>query len=291
MGWPDGLKDYLHQGGKPLHSPAGTANRSVGPEGGSAQNRSILSVVGLRKHFGGIQALNEVTFHLEEMNIVSLIGPNGAGKTTLINLVTGVFPPDEGEIYFQGDDIAGLPAHVIASRGIGRTFQLEELFTSLTVLENVMVGCHTKSHLGILACGFRLSSARGEERKIRDEAIESLRLVGLEEKASHPIHTLPLGERKLVGIARALAMNPRFLLLDEPAGGLAAHEIEKLVNLFYRLVEGGLTFLIVEHNMPFVMSLSRRVIVLDAGTKIAEGSPEEVKANDSVIQAYLGEEV
>lgn len=251
----------------------------------------LLRVIGLQKHFGGIQALNGVSLNIEERSIVSLIGPNGAGKTTFINVVTGILPLDNGKIYFRDEDIAGLPAHVIASKGISRTFQLEELFHSLTVLENVMVGSHTRSHSGMFACGFRIPSSRREERRIREESIDCLRLVGLDGKASQLVSQLPLGERKLVGIARALMMNPKILLLDEPVGGLAVHEIDKLTKFLSKLVEGGLTLFIVEHNMPFVMSFSKRVIVLDSGTIIAEGSPYEVKTNKRVIKAYLGEEI
>ncbi len=251
----------------------------------------LLRVIGLRKHFGGIQALNGVSLNIEGKSIVSLIGPNGAGKTTFINVVTGIISLDNGKIYFQGEDIAGLPAHIIASKGIGRTFQLEELFHSLTVLENVMVGSHTRSHSGIFACGFKIPSSRAEERRIQEDGMECLKLVGLDRKASQPVSQLPLGERKLVGIARALMMNPKILLLDEPAGGLAVHEIDKLTKFLSELVESGLTLFIVEHNMPFVMSISQRVIVLDSGTIIAEGPPNEVKTNQRVIKAYLGEEI
>jgi ABC-type branched-subunit amino acid transport system ATPase component len=202
-----------------------------------------------------------------------------------------MYAADEGGIHFEGENIAGLPAHVIASKGIGRTFQLEELFGSLTVLENTMAGCHVNSQSGMLSCGFSLPSSRREEKRIRDEAMKKLALVGLERKAFDPISKLPLGERKLVGIARALSMKPKLLMLDEPVGGLAAHEIKKLVDLIYILLSGGLSILIVEHNMPFVMSLSETVVVLDEGTKIAEGRPDEVRISDKVIKAYLGEEV
>ena len=251
----------------------------------------LLEVRQLCKSYGGIMALNHVNFKLKKNSIMSLIGPNGAGKTTFINVVSGIYSPDSGEVYFQGQNIAGLPAHIIASEGISRTFQLVELFDSLTVLENAMVGCHTRSQSGMIACGFRRPSARSEENRIRDEAIESLAMVGLEKRASDLISRLPLGERKLVGIARALSMQPKLLMLDEPAGGLAAHEIERLVKLIYNLLEMDLTIFIVEHNMPFVMSLSEQVIVLDGGSKIAEGPPDAVKTNQEVIRAYLGMDV
>lgn len=251
----------------------------------------LLDVRGLSKHFGGIKAVDEVTFAVKNRSILSMIGPNGAGKSTFINVVSGIYSPDAGRVHFQGQEITGIPAHEIAAKGIGRTFQLEELFGSLSVLENVMVGCHTGSQSGVLACGFSLPSVRKEERRIRNEAMESLKKVGLEKRALDPISKLPLGDRKLVGVARALGMNPRLLMLDEPAGGRAAHEVETLVHLIYTLRDQGITIFIVEHNMPFVMSLSERVIVLDEGRKIAEGTPDEVRNSEEVIKAYLGEEV
>jgi ABC-type branched-subunit amino acid transport system ATPase component len=254
-------------------------------------NDVLLDVRGLSKHFGGIKAMSGVTFSIPQGSIISMIGPNGAGKSTFINVVSGIYMPDAGEVHFQGEDIAGVPGHVVAGKGIGRTFQLQELFGSLSVLENVMVGCHTRSHSGMLACGFSVPSALKEEKRIREEAMECLAMVGLEGRARDSISRLPLGERKLVGIARALGMKPKLLMLDEPASGLAAHEVEGLVRLIHLLVEKSLTLFIVEHNMPFVMSLSRWVIVLDEGMKIAEGLPEEVRANEEVIKAYLGEEV
>jgi ABC-type branched-subunit amino acid transport system ATPase component len=257
---------------------------------GPTPSEAWLEVREVSRHFGGIMALTRVSFQLEQGSITSLIGPNGAGKTTLINVVTGLYPADEGRIYFQGEDIAGLAAHTIAARGIGRTFQLEELFGSLSVLENVMVGCHVRSCSGMLSCGLALPSSRREEQQERETARTNLQLVGLERKAGDPIAKLPLGERKLVGVARALSMNPRLLLLDEPVGGLAAHEITKLADLIYRLRSEGLTIFVVEHNMPFVMSLSEKVLVLDMGSLIAAGPPEEIQRNEAVIKAYLGEE-
>ena len=251
----------------------------------------LLEVRGLSKRFGGIKAVEDVSFGIPEKGIISMIGPNGAGKSTFINVVSGVYTPDAGEVHLEGEDVAGLPAHAMASKRLSRTFQLEELFISLTVLENVLVGCHTGSSSGILPCGFSLPSARKEERRLRDEAMECLREVGLEERAYDTVSQLPLGERKLVGIARALAMKPKLLMLDEPAGGLAAHEVERLIQLIYALRKQGLTLFIVEHNMPFVMSLSEQIVVLDEGKKIAEGTPDQVRSNERVIKAYLGEEV
>ena len=241
---------------------------------------SVLNVEGISRHFGGIRALENVSFRLGKGSITSLIGPNGAGKTTFINVVTGIHLPETGHVYFQGEDIAGLPAHIVASKGIGRTFQLEDLFGSLTVLENAMVGCHVRSGSGMLSCGFSLPRARREEREIRDFAFENLRVVGLEERANEPVAKLPLGERKLAGVARALSMRPDLLMLDEPVGGLDTHEITQLVtDMIHMLTDRGLTIFIVEHNMPFVMSLSEKVIVLDEGIKIAEGPPDEVRSN------------
>ena len=256
------------------------------------RDRRLLDIAGLSKNFGGIRALAEVTFSFRQQEgIVSMIGPNGAGKTTFVNVVTGILAPDEGKVYFQGQNITRLPAHTIPSFGIARTFQLVEVFNSLTVLENAMVGCHVRSRAGILASGFSLPSARAGEKQTRDEAMENLKMVGLEHKASESITALSLGERKLVGIARALGICPILLMLDEPVGGLAAHEVKKIVELIDKLLARGVTVFIVEHNMPFVMSISERVIVLDQGRKIADDTPNGVRANDAVIKAYLGEEV
>ena len=257
----------------------------------SVADGPLLEVEGLSKHFGGIKAVQEVTFGMEKGSIVSMIGPNGAGKSTFINVVSGLYEPNAGNVRLLGEDIGGIPAHAVAAKGLGRTFQLEELFESLSVLENVMVGGHTRSRSGVFTCGFSRPSARREEKRLRDEAMTCLEEVDLTQRACSPISKLPLGERKLVGVARALAMKPKLLMLDEPAGGLAAHEVDQLIRLVYRLKSRGLTIFIVEHNMPFVMSLSERVVVLDEGKKIAEGTPDEVRNNKEVIKAYLGEEI
>jgi len=254
------------------------------------RDSQILSVDGISKKFGGVQALFDVSFSLNQGSITSMIGPNGAGKSTFINVATGIYVPDTGRISFKGQNITALPAHAVAYLGIGRTFQLQELFSNLTVLENAMVGCHTKSRCGMFSVGFKLPYAKAEERRIREEAMGNLEMIGLAHRASDTISRIPLGERKLVGIARVLSMQPKLLMLDEPVGGLAAHETKKLEKVLHTLVEKGLTLLLVEHNMPFVMSISQRVIVLDSGKKLVEGPPEKVRTDKRVIKAYLGEE-
>ncbi len=250
----------------------------------------FFEVVSLSKHFGGIQALNGVSLSLAKDKIVALIGPNGAGKSTFINATTGIYSPDSGAIKFQGKNIAGWPAHEIARQGIARTFQLQELFMNMTVLENAMAGCFVNGKAGLFASGLKWPSSRAEEKQIREEASEHLKVVGLEKRAAEAVSALPLGERKMLGIARALGARPKLIMLDEPAGGLAAHEVAKLGDLIFTFKERGLSILVIEHNMPFVMSISEWVIVLEYGTKISEGPPTLVKTDPKVIKAYLGEE-
>ena len=248
----------------------------------------LLSVQGLEKSFGGLMALNNVSFDVNTGEVVALIGPNGAGKTTLFNLITGFHEIDGGQIFFQSARIDELAPHQIVRKGIVRTFQNLQIFDNMTVLENVMVGLHIQGQSGILAAAFRLPSALREEKVSRQEAYRYLELVGLADRANDPAASLPFGQQRLLEIARALAVRPALLLLDEPAAGLTKTETLALDDLICRLREDGLTILLVEHDMELVMSIADRVVVLHYGMVIATGTTAEVQSNPEVIQAYLG---
>jgi len=250
----------------------------------------ILNIQGLQKYFGGLRAIDDLGFAVSEGQIKSVIGPNGAGKTTLFNLITGIFPPTQGMFTFAGKILNGLKTHEIARLGISRTFQNLELFPNMNSLENVMLGCHCHTRAGIFRAGLRLRGMRQEEEKIREKAMEELRFMGLEEKALLGAKSLPLGEQKLLEIARALATQPRLLLLDEPAAGLNIRETEALSESILRIRGRGITVMLVEHDMSLVMGISDEVLVLNYGKKIAEGQPREIQRNPGVIAAYLGEE-
>ena len=250
----------------------------------------ILQARGLRKEFGGLVALSDVDLDVERSRITALIGPNGAGKTTFFNLVAGTLRPTAGTIRLDDWVLDGLPAHRRAAIGVARTFQNVLLFGNMTVLENVMVGRHTRSRTGLLGAALRLPAARREEEDTRLKAMVALNLVGLGAKANERAGALSFGQQRLVAIARALATEPALLLLDEPGAGLNAIEKAALAELLGRVRDLGITVLLVEHDMDLVMRVAEWVVVLDYGVKIAEGTAAAVQRDKRVIAAYLGEE-
>lgn len=270
--------------------PAEVSNHPIPRNTDDSSNGNILEMQNVTKRFGGLKAIDDFSMTVKSKTVHSLIGPNGAGKSTLINIINGVYHPDEGKVSFRQKDLIGYKPDRIALAGIGRTFQNVQVFRNLTVLENVMVGGHGKHKNNIFTTILRSKKAREEEEKSYQQAWSLLNFMGLDDKVSEYAASLSAGQQRLLEIARALAMEPKLLLLDEPAAGLNDTEIKQLMQIIKNIKENGITVFLIEHHIDFVMDVSDTVTVLNFGSKLAEGKPNEVQANPDVISAYLGTE-
>jgi ABC-type branched-subunit amino acid transport system ATPase component len=249
---------------------------------------AVLEVASVTKRFGGLAAVNEASFSVDAKSIHGLIGPNGSGKSTMFNLITGILRPDAGRIVIDGSDMTGAPCFRVIRSGVARTFQNIELFYDMSVLENCMVGTYSVTKAGAIAAALRPRWVRAEEARIRELAMQSLALVGLEDLAGELARNISYGHQRLLEIARALASSPKLVLLDEPAAGMNQAETRQLMGYIERIGASGVTVVLVEHNMKMVMNVCRRLTVLNYGEVIADGTPAEIQSNELVIAAYLG---
>jgi branched-chain amino acid transport system ATP-binding protein len=252
---------------------------------------ALLKVDNLTKSFGGVTAISKLHFDVPESQVYSVIGPNGAGKTTLFNMLSGIYVPDQGSIRFKDVEIIGKQPHQVAEMGVSRTFQNLQMFFNMSVLDNVMVGCHLRTQSGLFSGALRLPNILKEESQARQWSQDALKFCGLEQYVSREAGSLPYGVLKRLEIARALAVQPKLLLMDEPAAGLNDTETLEMRDLIRRISESGITVLLVEHNMGLVMEVSDRILVIDYGSRLAEGEPTEIQNDPKVIAAYLGGEV
>jgi branched-chain amino acid transport system ATP-binding protein len=249
-----------------------------------------LKVAGMCKQFGGLSAVSDVSLEVPNGSVTALIGPNGAGKTTLFNLITNLFPSSAGETWFYGAPLAGLSSRQIAAMGLIRTFQTARVFPGMTVTENILVGGHNRVRRGPISQMLWLPSSRREEQKLKAKAADFLDMIGLSRFRNEAATDLPMGAQKLLDVVRALMARPRMLLLDEPAAGLNDSETADLASLLRAIRNNGITVMVVEHNMSLVMGVADQVIVLDAGVLVASGTPQEIRQNPRVIEAYVGQE-